>query len=299
MYRGGKFVDHIYKHRKKLIYFGILPALLLYLAFVIIPILISARYSLVEWNGFSAPKFVGLNNYADLFKNSIFWRSLKNNLIVVFASVLGQVPIGFLLALLVNQKIKGQHFFRTIIFMPVVISAVIISLVWSMVFNYNFGLLNNLLKFVGLGSFIQNWLSNPDIAMFSVAAVIIWQFVGLYFIIFLAALQTVPNDVLEAAEIDGAQGWKRTLYITLPLVKDTILAAIVLCISGSLKTFALIYVMTNGGPSHATEVMAIHMYDNSFNAMKFGYGSAVSIFIVIFGIVLVTIVRQLFARFED
>lgn len=292
-------MEHIYKHKKKLIYLGILPAFLLYLGFVIVPIFISARYSLVEWNGFSPPAFVGLENYAEMFGNNVFWRSLKNNMVVVLASVLGQVPIGFLLALLVNQKIKGRHFFRTIIFMPVVISAVIISLVWSMVYNYNFGLLNNILNFVGLESWVQNWLSNPDIAMFSVAAVIIWQFVGLYFIIFLAALQTVPDEILEAAKIDGAQGWKRTLYITIPLVKDSILASIVLCISGSLKTFALIYVMTNGGPSHATEVMAIHMYDNTFNGMKFGYGSAVSIFIVVFGIVLVTIVRNLFARFEN
>lgn len=289
-------MTHLYQNKKRLIYFGILPAFLLYTGFVIIPIIVSARYSLVEWNGFSPPKFIGLKNYQQLFTNKIFWQSLKNNLIVVFASVLGQVPIGFLLALLVNQKIKGAHFFRTIIFMPVVISAVIVSLVWSMVYNYNFGLLNNLLKTIGLGSFVQNWLSNSHLAMFSVAAVIIWQFIGLYFIIFLAALQTLPNEVLEAAEIDGAKGWQRIFYITIPLVKDTILASIVLCISGSLKTFALIYVMTNGGPAHATEVMAIHMYDNSFNAMRFGYGSAVSIFIVLFGIVLVTFIRKLFAK---
>jgi len=289
---------HILQKNKAAILIGLIPALLFYLVFSIIPIAISMYYSVMDWNGFGEMKFVGLQNFIDIAKDPIFWKSLKNNIYVVIASVFGQIPIALGLALLLNRKVKGAKIFRTIGFMPVVISTVVISLTWNMFYNSEIGFINRFLEVIGLGGLAQNWLGDPKWAMLSVSVTIIWQFVGLYFIIFLAALQNVPGEVLEAAEIDGASGWKRTLFITIPMIWDSIIIAVILCISGSLRTFDLIYVMTNGGPAHSTEVMAIYMYENTFSSMKYGYGSAVSLYIFVFSLLLIWISRLLLQRKE-
>ncbi|KQB91677.1 sugar ABC transporter permease [Geobacillus sp. PA-3] len=238
--------------------------------------------------------FVGLANFVELLKDSDFWNSVKNNILVVLASVFGQVPIALLIAILLNRKLKGSRLFRTIGFLPVVLSTVVISITWNLVYNSKYGLINEFLRSIGLDFLTQNWLGDPDLALYSVLVVIVWQFVGLYLIIFLAALQNIPNEVLESAKIDGASEWVTTWKITIPMIWDTILVAIVLCISGSLKTFDLIYVMTNGGPAHSTEVMAIYMFNETFKNFNYGYGSAVSVFIFLFSLVLIVIVRKLF-----
>ncbi|PJW20100.1 sugar ABC transporter permease [Geobacillus thermodenitrificans] len=276
------------------IWLGILPALLIYTVFAILPILQSFYYSLMKWNGISEMTFVGLANFVELLKDSDFWNSVKNNILVVLASVFGQVPIALLIAILLNRKLKGSRLFRTIGFLPVVLSTVVISITWNLVYNSKYGLINEFLRSIGLDFLTQNWLGDPDLALYSVLVVIVWQFVGLYLIIFLAALQNIPNEVLESAKIDGASEWVTTWKITIPMIWDTILVAIVLCISGSLKTFDLIYVMTNGGPAHSTEVMAIYMFNETFKNFNYGYGSAVSVFIFLFSLVLIVIVRKLF-----
>ncbi|ARA98333.1 carbohydrate ABC transporter permease [Geobacillus thermodenitrificans] len=276
------------------IWLGILPALLIYTVFAILPILQSFYYSLMKWNGISEMTFVGLANFVELLKDPDFWNSVKNNILVVLASVFGQVPIALLIAILLNRKLKGSRLFRTIGFLPVVLSTVVISITWNLVYNSKYGLINEFLRSIGLDFLTQNWLGDPDLALYSVLVVIVWQFVGLYLIIFLAALQNIPNEVLESAKIDGASEWVTTWKITIPMIWDTILVAIVLCISGSLKTFDLIYVMTNGGPAHSTEVMAIYMFNETFKNFNYGYGSAVSVFIFLFSLVLIVIVRKLF-----
>lgn len=271
---------------------GLVLPLIIYMVFGIIPIFISFYYSFMAWDGFSAMSFVGIENYITAFQDSTFWLSLRNNILVVLASVLGQIPIGLGLALLLNRKIKGAKFFRTIGFLPVVISTVVISITWRMIYNSEQGLLNNLLETTGLGFFQQNWLGNPDSAIFAILITIVWQFVGLYFIIFLSALQTIPKELLEAAELDGAGEWHKIIHITLPSIRNVILVAIVLCISGSLKTFDLIYVMTQGGPAHSTEVMATYMYSETFEGLSYGYGSALSILILVFSLILILITTK-------
>ncbi|WP_078552568.1 carbohydrate ABC transporter permease [Bacillus alkalicellulosilyticus] len=277
---------------------GILPALIIYSVFSIVPIFISFYYSFMSWNGFSPMEFVGIRNYVAILQDNIFWLSVRNNVLVVVASVFGQLPIALGLALLLNRKLKGAKFFRTIGFLPVVISTVVISITWRMIYNSEYGMLNNFLDTVGLGTLTQNWLGNPDYSMFAVCVVIIWQFVGLYLIIFLSALQTVPNEILEAAELDGASEWQKTIYITLPSMWNVILVCIVLCISGSLKTFDLIYVMTGGGPAHATEVMATYMYVETFQMLRYGFGSAISVLIFVFSLTLIGISMRLLRRRE-
>lgn len=277
---------------------GVIPALTIYLIFNVIPIFISFYYSTMSWNGFSEMQFIGLANFKEVLQDSVFWDSVINNILVVLASVFGQIPIALALALLLNRKIKGAKFFRTIGFMPVVISTVVISITWRMIYNSEYGMINNLLEAVGLGFLQQNWLGDPTWAMIAVCITIIWQYVGLYFIIFLSALQTVPNEILEAAELDGASEWKKTIHVVLPSIWNIILISIVLCISGSLKTFDLIFVMTSGGPANATEVMATYMYDKTFEGLRYGYGSAISVLIFVFSITLILITTALLRRKE-
>ncbi|MCM3111820.1 carbohydrate ABC transporter permease [Lederbergia lenta] len=287
---------HLLSRNKWPIIIGLTPALLIYVVFAIIPIFISFYYSVMEWDGFTEMKFIGLANFKEALNDPIFWKSLKNNMFVVAASVLGQVPIALGLALLLNRKLKGGKIFRTLGFMPVVISTVIISLVWGMMYNSRMGLFNQLLTSVGLENWKQNWLGDPKWAMTAVCITIIWQFVGLYLIIFLAGLQNIPQEIYEAAEIDGASGWTKTLYITLPMMKDIITIAVILCISGSLRTFDLIYVMTSGGPGHSTEVLAMYMFEQTFSSTRYGYGSALSLFIFFFSLALIYLSTAILQR---
>ncbi|WP_277680230.1 carbohydrate ABC transporter permease, partial [Gracilibacillus dipsosauri] len=200
------------------------------------------------------------------------------------------------IALLLNRKIKGLKLFRTIGFLPVVLSTVVISITWSLIYNSENGLINELLRTIGLDFLAQNWLGDSKWSMIAVLVTVIWQFVGLYLIIFLAALQNVPEEVLEAARIDGASEWKTTWSITIPMIWDTIIVAVILCISGSLKTFDLIYVMTNGGPAHSTDVMALYMFNETFNQLQYGYGSAVSVIIFFFSLILIYTVTKLLGK---
>ena len=246
----------------------------------------------MEWNGISDMTFIGFDNFKRLFQEPLFWSSVKNNIYVVLASVLGQIPIALFIALLLNRKLKGVRIFRTIGFLPVVLSTVVISLTWSLIYNSKNGMLNELLRTVGLDGLTQNWLGDTKWTMFAVIVTIIWQFIGLYLIIFLAALQNIPEEVLEAAKMDGASEWITTFKITIPMIWSTIVVAVILCISGSLKTFDLIYVMTNGGPAHSTEVMALYMFNETFSKLNYGYGSAVSVFIFFFSLILIFIATK-------
>lgn len=284
------------KRSKVAVFLGILPALLIYIVFAIYPILQSFYYSLMDWDGFTEMTFIGLDNFKRLFQDPLFWNAVKNNIYVVLASVFGQIPIALFFALLLNRQLKGVKIFRTIGFLPVVLSTVVISLTWNLIYNTKHGLLNGILEAIGLGTLTQNWLGDTKWAMLAVLVTIIWQFIGLYLIIFLAALQNIPDEVLEAAKIDGASEWKTTWKITIPMIWDTIIVAVILCISGSLKTFDLIYVMTNGGPAHSTNVMALYMFNETFHNLKYGYGSAVSVFIFFFSLLMIFIVTKLLGR---
>lgn len=284
------------KRSKWIIFIGLLPAILIYIGFSIIPIFMSFYYSLMSWNGFSDMEFVGMANFTKLFADRLFWSSIINNIYIIIASAVGQLSIGLFLALLLNRKLKGAKLFRTIGFIPVILSSVVVALTWNLIYNSETGLLNELLRLIGLDSFALNWLGDQKIAMLSVSVTIIWQFIGLYFIIFLAGLQNIPTEILEAAKIDGASEWKQTWKITIPMLKETIFAALILAISGSMKSFDQIFVMTNGGPAHATEVSAIYMYNKTFQSLQFGYGSSIAVMIFLFGIILITLTNFLMGR---
>jgi raffinose/stachyose/melibiose transport system permease protein len=266
---------------KKYIIIGLLPALLFYVVFVIYPIGRSFYYGFFDWNGLSTPQFIGLANFKEILTDPVFFQSLKNTLYIVVASVFGQLPIGLIIAIILSKKIKGARIFRSAFFMPMIMSTVVVGLLWSTILNSQAGILNTVMNNIGLGKFVHDWLGDPKYAMLTVCGVIIWQFIGFYMIIFLAALQNIPEEIIEAANIDGAGEVRKFFSITLPMMWDTIMAAVVLCIAGSMRSFDLVFVMTQGGPNHATELMATYMYNKTFSIYRYGYGSAVSLVICI------------------
>lgn len=284
---------HTLKGTKYAIFFGLLPALVIYIGIALVPIGMSFYYALMDWDGISPMTFVGLDNFVEIFKDDTFWVSVKNNLIIMLTGVIGQIPLGLLLALLLNGKLKGAGFFRTVGFLPVVISSVMVSLIWGMIYNTEYGMLNSLLGAAGLESWQRNWLGDTSWSMISISIAYIWQNCGLYMVIFLAALQNISAEVNEAAELDGATGLKRTFLITIPMIRSTLIVAVVYSISNSFRVFDLIQIMTGGGPAHATEVMTVYMYNNAFMNMRFGYGSAVSILILVFSLIVISIVNRI------
>ncbi|OXS56293.1 sugar ABC transporter permease [Cohnella sp. CIP 111063] len=272
---------------KGFILIGILPALLIYLFFVVVPIFWSAYYGFFDWKGIGAAKFIGFDNYAEVVRDPIFWKGFKNNMLIVAASVFGQVPIAMILALLLTRSNLFQKMIRASVFMPMVLSSVVVGIIWSYIYHPQIGILNFLLDSVGLEHLKKAWLSEPSISMYMIMIPIIWNYIGPYMIIFIAALQNIPSEINDAAQIDGVGSTRKLFQITLPMIWDTIKVVVVLCISGSLKAFDLIYVMTGGGPAHTTEVLASYMYNSTFNVYRFGYGSAISTSIIILSLILI------------
>jgi raffinose/stachyose/melibiose transport system permease protein len=272
---------------RRFIVLGLLPSLLIYALFVFVPVLWSAYYGFFNWSGIGAAKFIGLKNYVEIFHDSVFWRALKNNVIFVLASVFGQLPIALVLAIILHKNTRLQRFLRSAIFVPMVLSSVIIGMIWQYIYHPQIGILNFMLDDLGLSSWKLQWLSDEHIAIFSLVPPLIWSFVGLYVIIFSSAFQNIPGDIHDAALIDGATGARKLFSITLPMIWSTIQVAIILCISGSLKSFDLVYIMTKGGPAHATELLATYMYNSTFSVYRYGYGSAISTSIVLISLIFI------------
>ncbi|MDF2595993.1 MAG: sugar transporter permease [Clostridia bacterium] len=290
-------MDILFRNKKTII-IGLLPALLIFIVFVIMPIVRSFFYGFYSWNGLSAPEYIGLENFKEILTDRIFWHSFKNNIIVVIASVFGQIPIGLIIAIILNKKLKSSSFFRTVFFMPMILSTVVVGLLWSTILNSQVGIFNAILNQIGLGQLAMDWLGNPRIAIYTICFVIVWQFFGLYMIIFLAALQNIPSEIFEAANVDGASEWCKLVNITIPMIWDSIMAAVVLCIAGGMRTFDLVFVMTQGGPAQATELMATYMYNKTFAVYKYGYGSAVSLVIFVISFSFIIISRRLMSQKE-
>lgn len=274
---------------KGLLVVTLLPALLLYTFFVIVPIFWSGYYGFFNWSGIGEATYIGFQNYIEVIQNSVFWRALKNNMIIVAASIIGQVPIALGFALLLRQSTRFQRFVRSAIFLPMVISTVVVGLIWGYMYDSQIGVVNAVLTAIGLESWTRAWLADPAVNMYAVSIPIIWNYIGPYLIIFIAAIQNIPSELEEAADIDGATGFQKLVHIILPMMWNTIKIAIILCISGSLKAFDQVFVMTGGGPAQSTELLATYMYNNTFMIYRYGYGSAISTMIIIISLVLIVI----------
>lgn len=225
--------------------------------------------------------FIGVKNYVDLFRDGTFLMALKNNIIMVIGSLIAHMPLAMFFANAIFKKIRGSTFFQTVFFLPCVICGVAVGLTWTFIYNGNYGLLNAFLKLINLGRFTQVWLANKDIAIIMIIIVVMWQYVGYHMIIQLAAMRNISADLFEAAEIDGATQWQQFKSITFPSIKPILAIDAVLIITGSLKYYDLIAVMTAGGPNHATEVMSTYMFYSAFNILRYGYSATIGVILLI------------------
>ena len=263
-----------------------LPALLLYLGFLVYPVVSSLGLSLLRWDGLSADRaFVGFGNYREiLFDDPVARIALRNNVIWMLATVLIPTVLGLLLAVALNQKLPGRNFFRSAIYAPGVLPLVAVGLIWSWLYNPTFGLVNQVLEWVGLGRFATGWLGSPETALGAVIVTGIWQRTGFPMLLYLAGLQAIPNEQYEAARIDGASRWETFRSITLPWLRPMHVIVVALGVIDAVKVFDLIYSMTNGGPAWSTQTLATWMYFNMFQYFNIGYGSALAWLIAVISI---------------
>lgn len=286
--------------RKRNIAIFVLPALLIFLCFTIVPLFISGFYSLFEYDGIGKMNFVGLQNYIEtLTKDAYFLGAVKNSWILAGASVFIQLPIALLLALVLARGVRGEQFFRTIYFVPVVISSMVIGQLWMKIFHSEYGLLNIFLSLFTRQPVEYSWLTKPKTAFLCAVIPSVWQYIGYHMLIFYAGIKSISTDYYEAAKIDGASNVQATFRITLPLLAPVLKTCIIFALTGSLKAFDLIYVMTGGGPNHVSEVPATLMYSNLFRKSLYGYGSAQAFFIVIECVILSMVIGKMFKRAEE
>lgn len=284
---------------KKAIALFVLPAFIIYAIFALFPIGYNIYMSLFKTDLMTGKEFVGLGNYIGLFKDRTFRHALSNNIFMVVGSLIAHMPLAMFFANAIYKKIKGSAFFQTVFFLPNVICGVAVGLTWTFIYNGNYGLLNAFLKFIGLGSISQVWLANKKLAIFCIIVVVMWQYVGYHMVIQLAAMRNIDPVFYEAAQLDGATGWQQFKYITFPLIKPILKIDAVLIITGSLKYYDLVAVMTSGGPNHATEVMSTYMYYEGFNVLKYGYASAIGVILMILCIMAVGISNTVFRSKKD
>lgn len=286
--------------KKRYVAIFVLPALLIFICFVVAPLITSGIYSLFEYDGIGTMKFLGFQNYIELFsKDQYFPDALKNSFILAGASIFIQLPLSLLLALVLARGIKGEKFFRTVYFIPVVISSMVIGQLWMKIFNSQYGLLNIIIRMLGDSNYEYSWLSTPSTAFICTVIPAVWQYVGYHMLIFYAGIKSISPDFYEAAKIDGATNKQVNFKITLPLLAPVIKTCLLFSLTGSLRAFDLIYVMTGGGPNHASEVPATLMYNNLFRRGLYGYGSAQAFFIVIECLLFSFIISRLFKKAEE
>lgn len=260
----------------------LLPAFLLYTIFVIWPSISSLYYSLTNWNGVSPDiNFVGFLNFKSILTSPRFWNALKNTFILTFVISIFENAIALALALLVDKVTVGKNAFRAAFYIPVLLSGIVSGYIWKILYNYNFGAFNKFLDAINLGAFKQDWLGNDKLALISIAVVLIWKGAGYYMVIYLAALQGVPTDVLEAARLDGASGWQMFRRITVPMISSAFTINLTLSLINGLKVFDQISVMTDGGPGFHTETMVYLLYRVGFGEGRQGYGTAVGVILFI------------------
>lgn len=291
------------KPKKSVIYLYLIIPVAIFIFTVFVPLVAALFYSFFEWKNGPVKTFNGLANYRQLLSDATFWQSFGNNIYLVIACLIGQIGIAILMVLLVNAKttrLKVVH--RTFGFFPSTISAVCIGMIWTMVYHNKYGILNWLLRLVGCGSLTQVWLNNTEHIMLIVSIPLIWQYIGYYMVIIFSAIAGIDTEIFESANIDGANAWQTAMHITLPLIKNTLLVCITLCVAGNMKAFDNIYTMTKGGPGTASMVMAMYGYKISFEQFNLGYGSTISVAIFVLSLLVIGgsqwLVKRATARVE-
>ena len=277
------------------------PALVLFAAFIAYPLIRTLVTSLYDARlTTSARTFVGLDNFTELLSDPTFWISLRNNVIILVGSVVLQVGGGILLAAVCARGLRRRASVvaRTVIFAPMVMSTAAVGLLWQLVFDPSIGVVDASLRALHLPTPALGWLGDPQLAIYSVLFVATWQYTGFMMVILLAGIQAIPADRYEAAALDGASERQMLRHITVPGIRNVIIAATLITMIGSFKAFDLVYVLTLGGPSHASEVLGTYLYKEAFNLNRMGYASAIAVVLLLFTVVLSLAQLRLQARAE-
>lgn len=260
------------------------PTLVLFLAFVVYPIVYNLQASTLDWDGINAGTFVGLENYIQLFQDPTFLITVRNSVFWIVLTIIPQTGIGFLLAVALNQHLRGSTIYRALFFIPAILSPVVVGIVWQSILDPFSGVLAQFGRSTGLTFLSGDYLTNPDTAIFTVILVNVWMWTGFSMLFYLAGLQLIDPSLTEAARVDGANGLQTMVKITFPLLKNTTLSLVLLGVIGSLKTFELVYVLTQGGPNHASEMLPTFAFQEAFQLQSVGYASAISVVLLVIAV---------------
>ncbi|MBE2240164.1 MAG: sugar ABC transporter permease [Caldilineaceae bacterium] len=269
-------------------YMLVAPALILFVLLVVYPMFNTIYLSFFNYGLTDARiRFIGANNFIELMGDEVFWRALRNNLTILIVSVIVQVGVGLILAALIDRGIRwGKSIARTLNFVPVVMSAVAVAILWQLIYDPTVGLANRFVSLIGLDPPSQGWLGDPRIVIYSILVVACWQYTGYVMIIILAGMQSVSQELYEAAAIDGATEIQKFFSITLPSIRNVNIAVILITMIGAVKVFDLVYILTRGGPANASQVMGTYIYYNAFTVNRAGYASAISVVLLVFALIL-------------
>jgi raffinose/stachyose/melibiose transport system permease protein len=281
--REGSAIAVAIRNQQNLLF--LLPAMALFAVFVLYPIVYSVQASLLEWDGINAGRWVGLSNYVELLTDDEVFRTiLRNSAFWIFLTIFPQMGIGFALAMMLNSRLRGRNVYRAIFYLPAIISPVVVGIVWRKVYDPSTGLFGAVAGETGIGFFNTGFLGDPDWAIFACIVVNVWQWTGFSMLLYLAGLQGIDQEILDASEVDGTTTWQRVRYVIWPLLRGVHVTLILLGIIGSLKTFELIYVLTEGGPNHASEMLPTYTFREAFVNSHVGYASTVSIMLLVIAI---------------
>ena len=241
---------------------------------------------------------MGLANYKEMFQNDLFWLAIGNTLVLSAGSVFIQLPLAMILALVLASGVRGERFYRTVYFVPVLVSSTVISQLWIKVYHPRYGMLNTLLDMLHLEQFKHEWLADTSTALMAVLIPMVWQYIGYHMLLFYSAAKSVSPDIIEAAKVDGANKVQTAVQVVMPQIIPMIRASTIFAVIGSLKSFDLVYILTNGGPLHVTEVPTLQMYTDIFSNRDYGSASSIAVFLIIECLLLTLLVQKLFSKIE-
>ncbi len=286
----------ITKRSRLTILLFVLPALLVYLIWVIYPIISAIWMSMLKSDTLHSSHFAGLENYISVFESSLFWKSLKISLIFIVFTTAFQVVLGFLYGYLVYLQPKGYRIYKVLLFVPNVLPSVATGFIWSYIYSPSMGVLKPFMEAVGLGQYYISPIADPNLALWAVIFAQIWCGLGVQVILFNSGFMNIPAEVIESAQLDGATGWKMIKTMVIPMSWDITKMVIILQTIGALRSFDLIYVMTAGGPNHSTEVLPMHLFVNAFQNFNLGYGNVIAVVLFVLAMLITIIMRKAMAR---
>lgn len=277
----------------------LLPSICLYTIFILLPIGMAVRYSFTKYSGLGKPEFTGLQNYLRMFQDELFWSSLKNTIVMFVIAFVLLLVLSFAIALLLNKKIKGSDLSKALIFSPAIIAPIIVGIIWVYILDPNVGIINGVLDAIGADGLKHEWIGGATLTPYSLAIVYFWQQLGYLVTIFIAGLKMLPEEVMEAAIIDGATEWQKTRRVIIPMMKSNISTVAVLIITGVFKIFEIVQQTTGGGPNHLSETLVTYSYTMTFDSGDYGYGMSLATITFIISLIIVGVYSAIFGDNEE